>query len=193
MAACVEDDDAPAGEALQLRDHPLEIEAVGFGVIVGIGFDVEAGRLEERAVILPARVADPEGRLREVPLQEIRADLQGARPARSLYRHRPPLGDQRRIGPEQELLDLCVIGGDADLGKVILGVLSGVPALLRIADDVEHRDFPAAVLVNSHAQIDLLRIGVGVERFGQAKDRVGRRQGDFVKRGVRGSHSDLSL
>ena len=50
----------PAGSAFSALLHAGEVQAVGRRVVVAVGLDREAGRLEELAVVLPARLADPD-------------------------------------------------------------------------------------------------------------------------------------
>src|SRR6266542_4325142 len=60
MAAGMQHDDAAGGETFERVEHGREVEAARLGVIVRIVIDGEPGGFEELAVILPARIADPD-------------------------------------------------------------------------------------------------------------------------------------
>jgi hypothetical protein len=67
--------------------HTVEVEAVRCRRIVGIRIDNEAGALEQRTMILPARIADPYLRAGRELAQEIGADLESARATQCLDRY----------------------------------------------------------------------------------------------------------
>ena len=66
------------------------------GVVVRVGVDREARTFEQRAVILPARVADPHLRTRREAAQEVGADLEPAGAAQRLDGHRASRSRPRR-------------------------------------------------------------------------------------------------
>ncbi|KAG1350644.1 hypothetical protein G6F61_014711 [Rhizopus arrhizus] len=58
MAARVQHDDGLGRCGLQVRQHGVEIQAAGGGVVVRVGADFEASALEQGAVVFPAGAAD---------------------------------------------------------------------------------------------------------------------------------------
>ncbi|MDF2975268.1 MAG: hypothetical protein K0R61_5718 [Microvirga sp.] len=77
-------------------------------VVIGIGVDLEARGLEELAVVLPARIADPHLRPRLDELQEVRADFQAAGAAQRLHGD-----DALGLLAENECLHRAVVGREA--------------------------------------------------------------------------------
>ena len=59
VAAGVQHNDIPFRYRVETGQHGIEIQAVRCRVIVGVAVDLEPGELQQRAVILPARIADP--------------------------------------------------------------------------------------------------------------------------------------
>ena len=51
---------APAGSFFSAASMPSKFRPWVFGVVVGVALDREAGAFEQRAMVLPARVADPD-------------------------------------------------------------------------------------------------------------------------------------
>jgi hypothetical protein len=127
-------------------------------------------------VILPARLADVELRLRQEPLQEICAELERAGAAQRLSGHDAAVFDELRITPEQQRLDLLAVADQAIDREIRLRILLFVPAPLGFAHHREHRHLALAVLIHADAKIDLVRILVGYECLGEPQNRVGRGQ-----------------
>ena len=65
------------------------------------------------------------------------------------------------------------VGGAVDR-QIVLGVLVRQDAVLGGFDRVQHRNMAGGILVDPHAQVQLLRIGVCVARGGEVVDRIGR-------------------
>ena len=89
VAAGVQYDDRAGCGGLQRGQHAGEIDAMRRGVVVRIGDDVEAGGLEQRAVVFPARLADHHRRVGMQSVQQISADLQRAGAAQRLRGDQP--------------------------------------------------------------------------------------------------------
>ena len=86
VAAGVQHDDrAVRAAARSAREHAVEVEAARRRVVVRVAVDREAGALEQRAVVLPAGIADPDLRAGREPAQEIGADLEAAGAAQRLH------------------------------------------------------------------------------------------------------------
>src|SRR5205085_10824478 len=118
VAAGVQHDDrAGRGDGERVH-HAVEVNALAGGVVVRVVVDLEAGALEQRAVVLPARVADQHVRVGVQALQEIGAHLQAARAADRLHGGDAPGLDGGAVGPKYESLDRTVVGGDAVDGQV---------------------------------------------------------------------------
>src|SRR4029077_4136855 len=80
-------------------------------VIVGIGVDLEARVLEERTMILPARLADPDLRSQGDTAQKICADLQAACATQCLHSHHTVFLPCRTLGAEYQRLDRTIVLG----------------------------------------------------------------------------------
>ncbi len=87
-------------QALQRGEHAVEIEPARCGVVVRIGVDREAGAFEQRAMVLPAGIADPDLRAGREAAQEIGADLEAAGAAQCLHGDRASGFRRSTVGPE---------------------------------------------------------------------------------------------
>ncbi|CRP22050.1 hypothetical protein PAERUG_E6_London_17_VIM_2_12_12_01429 [Pseudomonas aeruginosa] len=194
VAAGVQDHDRAGRQGVQVFQQAGAIHAVAGGVVVTVVLHGEAGGLEQRTVVFPARVADGHGGFGQQALEEIGAELESAGTADGLGGDHATFGEQLGVVAEQQFLHALVIGGDA-LDRQVAARRVGLDTrLLCSLHGAQQRNAPLLVVVHAHAQVDLARAGIGVERFVQAKDGVtgchfdGRKQTHFaaarsVKRG----------
>ena len=84
------------------------------GVVVGVGLDREAGAFEQRAVVLPARVADPDLRVRaRCCCRKSAPTFRPPVPPSACTVTTRPVLDRRAVGAEHQRLHGLVVGGDA--------------------------------------------------------------------------------
>ena len=171
VAAGVQDDDRPGRRRRERGAHRREVDAFGRRVVVRVGADLEAGALEQGAVVLPARLADQDRRCRIQALQQVGADLQAAGAADRLDGRDPPLAARRRVA-EDERLGRRVVGGDAVDRQVAARLRRFHHHLLGLADAAKQRQLAVLVVVDADAEVHLARVGVGDELLVQAQDRV---------------------
>jgi hypothetical protein len=168
----------PAGIFSSAEIIPAKSRPARGDVEIGVRIDHKSGAFEQRAMIFPARVADPDLRSGGEAAKEIGADLERAGPADCLHRHDPAFRDEIRIAAEQQRLHFAVVRGNAVdrqirarrclVGQLALGALHAV----------EERHLAVLVAVDADAQVDLGWIRVGIEGLGDAEDGVARRELD---------------
>ncbi|MNC32558.1 hypothetical protein D3C75_809200 [compost metagenome] len=178
VAAGVQHDDRLGRQGAQVGEHAGEVHALAGGVVVAVVLHREAGRLEQRAVVFPARVADRHHGVGHQALEEVCAGLQRAGAAERLGGDHAAFGQQGGVGTEQQFLHGAVIGGDAFDRQITARRLGGQAGLLGFDHGAQQRNAAFFVVVDAHAQIDLALTGVGIEGFVEAQD------------GVAGSHFD---
>ncbi len=178
MAAGVQHDDGAGRQVLQVFQQAGAVHAMARGVVIAVVLHRESGRLEQRAVVFPARVADGDHGVRQQALEEVGAGLQRAGAADGLGGDHAAFGQQGGVGAEQQLLHGAVVGGDAFDRQVAAWRVGLDARLLGLGHGAQQRNSPLLGEVNAHAQVDLVRTGVGVEGFIQAQDRVARRHFD---------------
>src|SRR3954466_5632617 len=103
---------------------------MGLGGVVGVLLHDKARRLENGAVVLPARLADVELGLGQKALEEVCANLESTGASQRLRRDDAALFHQRRVAPEEQGLDLLPIADQAVDREIGLGVFFFVPAAL---------------------------------------------------------------
>jgi hypothetical protein len=99
-----------------------------------------------------------------------------------LGRHHAAVLQQRRIGAEEKILHLFAVRRHPVDRQVRLRVFLLVPAALDIAHHRQHRHLALPVLIHADTEIHLLRILVGDEGLGQAKDGIGGGECDVGER-----------
>ena len=119
VAAGVQQHDRAGRHGLERPEHAVEVDAAGLGVVIGVGIDLEPGALEYRAVVLPARVADPQFGIGRGAAQEIGAHPEAAGAAQGLHGDDPALFQRRAVGAENQALHRLVIGREAVDGEVV--------------------------------------------------------------------------
>jgi hypothetical protein len=172
VAAGVEDDDRPGRHRGQRRLHAGEIDAARGCVVVGVVLDREACRFEQGAVVFPARVADVDLGLGQQALQVIGADLERAGAAQAFAGDGAAGGEQFGILAEQQALHRVVVGGDAFDGLVAARRLGFQARLLGGLDRAQQGNLAVVTKIDADAEVDLVRVGVGIEGFVEAQDGV---------------------
>jgi hypothetical protein len=94
-------------------------------------------------------------------LQEVGTDLQATGTADSLHRGHPAGRDGFGAGAKHQVLDDRIVGGDAVDRQVAAGLGRFHHGLLRRLHALQQRQFAVLVVIDTDAQIDLCRIGVG--------------------------------
>ena len=176
--------DAARRQLFDRRTHRVEAHAAGRGVVVRVLLHDEAAAFEHRAVVVPARVADPHAAVREPALEEIGADLQAAAGAHRLDRGHAARGHRFVLRPEQQLLHGAPRVGGPFHRQVRLGAAFGQHLRLGFAHAGQHRDAAVVVEVDADRQVDLVRPRIGVERIDQREDRIAGVRLDMFEHGM---------
>ncbi len=172
VAAGVQHGDGAGRGRLQAGEHAVEVHAALGGVVVGVRADLETGLREQRAVVLPARVADQHLRGRVQAFEEVGANLEATRAAEGLHRGHAAALEGLAVGTEHQALDRVVVGGDAVDGQVTAcgrlvhhRLFGGLHAL-------EQRQLAVLIEIHPYPQVHLGGVAVGGELFVQTQDRV---------------------
>ncbi len=172
VAAGVQQHHGARFELGQIGEHAVEVQAMAGGIEIGVIHNLEAGRAEHRAMVFPAGVADGDSGGRQQLLEQVRTDAQRAAAADGLRGRHAAGSHQRGVGAKQQLLGGLVVRGQAVDGQVTarFGVLREL--LLDLVHGAQQRDAPVFVVIDAHAQVDLVGAAVGVVGLGQAQDGV---------------------
>jgi hypothetical protein len=180
VAAGVQHDDRAGLQAVELGLHAGEVHAAGGGVVVGVVLDREAGGLEQRAVVFPARVGDVNGGAGQQALEVVGADLERAGAAEGLGGDGLAAGGELRVLAEEQALHRVVVGGGA-FDRLVAARRHGFEAgLLGGLDGGEQRDLAVVVEVHADAEVDLGRARVSALKA-SFRPRIGSR-GPFRRR-----------
>ena len=172
MAAGVQHDDRLGRHRRQRGLHAGEIDAARGCIVIGVVLYHEPGRLEQGAVVFPARVADIDLGIRQQALQVVGADLQRAGAAQAFAGDGAAGGEQCGILAEEQALHRVVVGGDAFDGLVAARRLGFQAGLLGALDGGQQRDLAVVAEIDADAEVDLVRVGVGIEGFVEAQDGI---------------------
>ncbi len=172
------------GQGVEGRDHLVELQAIGFLVVVRIAVDRDTGGGEEGAVIVPGRIADPYRALREVAFQEVRGDADRSRAAERLDGGDALLLHGRVIGAEHEFLHGLAVLRHAFHWQVGMWCALLVHPFGRLTHAAEHGNLAVGVVVQADAQVDLMVARVGLEGFEQRQDGVAGVKIDVFKHDV---------
>ena len=172
VAAGVQYHDGAGRRRLNAGQHAFKIDAALGRIVVRVGLHFKAGAGEQGAVVFPARVADHHLGVRVQAFEEVGADLQAARAANGLDRGHAAGLDGFAVGPENQALDCGVIGGNAVDGQITAGRRGFCHGFFSCAHALQQGQLAAVVVINTHAEVDLVGVGVGVELLVQTQDRV---------------------
>lgn len=163
---------ARAGRVFSGREHVGEAHTAGGRVVVGVVMHRDAGALEDRAVVIPGRVADPHLAGGEVALEEVGTDLERARAADGLDRGDAPGLERGMFRAEQQALHGGAVVGRAFHRQVGARQRGRGKCDLGLAHGAEQRNAAFFVVVQADAEIDLLRTRVVHEGFDEGEDGV---------------------
>jgi len=116
-------------------------------------------------------------------LQEICADFQASGAAERLHRDDAPFLERGTVRAEDQLADRAVVGGQPIDRQVAAGRGLLEQHALGAAHALQERHLALVIVVDADAEVDLFGIPVGVERFGESKDRIAGRHPDPGERG----------
>lgn len=169
MRARMQQEDAPLGRALDVSHHAVEVKPDRVLVVVPVFLDREPGVLEHRGVVGPGRGRDVDLLRARVPaLQERTADSERARAGDRLRDHQAVEG-ARVLAIREDRGGLGELGHARDAGVFFVQV-GGDDGLLGGFDGWEDVRLSLVVAVGAHAEVDLLREGVGLESLGDAEN-----------------------
>ncbi|MNX99130.1 hypothetical protein D3C86_1315630 [compost metagenome] len=183
VAAGVQQHDATLRNGFDGRQHGVELQAARGGVVVRVRIHLEAGALEDHAVVLPARVADPHLRGGEVALQEVGTHAQRAGAAQRLQRGDAAFGAGGAVFAKHQRLHGLAVAGNASHRQV------GARAHVReqrgfgFGHGLHHRQAAFAVEIDADAQVDLVGTRVLLEVLVEREDRVARKGFDMFEHG----------
>ena len=174
VAAGVQQHDALRRQRLDRREHGVELQALGGGVVVGVGVDLKARAFKDGLVVVPGRVAHPHLRAGEIALEEVSTHLEAARTTQGLDGGDAPAGHSLVLGAEQQLLHGLAVGRVAGHRQVGLGADVGQQLGLGRAHGVHHRQATFFVKVDADAEVDLALTRVFLEVLVEGEDGVAR-------------------
>ena len=172
VAAGVQHHDGARLGALEVGQHPVDVDALQRGLVVAVAVHPETRAREQRAVVLPARVGDQDGGRRLDLLEQVRAHLQCAGAAERLDGRDPALDEGLGIRPEHQRPHGLTVGGHAVDAEVALRRRLGRESLLSRPDALQQGQLAAVVEVDTHPEVDLLRPLIGDEGLGEAENGV---------------------
>ncbi|MCY1431442.1 hypothetical protein D9M71_474100 [compost metagenome] len=156
---------------LQRGEHGFHIQAVG-RIHIGVMADLEAGATKDGLVDRPGRVAQPDAAAGQVALDELRRQAQGAGAARSLGGAGAAGGFQRVAGAQHQVQQQATEGRVTVAADVGLGGFDIHQALFGQLHCMGDRRQALGVLVDTHAQVQLGRVGVKAVRIHQPENGV---------------------
>lgn len=114
-------------------------------------------------------------------VEERTANAQRTRTADTLHGGRAAVTHCRRISAQCQLhRQLAELRVAAD-GRVLLVQFAVEDLLFGLEDGRQHQRLAVVVAVRPNAKVDLLRVGVALERLGDAENRVGRTHLDVAE------------
>ena len=153
MTAAVQHDDVALRRLAERGEHAVDVDPPARGVVVGIGADLEAGGTEQRQVVRPGGVGEPDAGVGARLPDQVGEHAQRAAAADRLRR-----ADARGVGvlaehlPDHRLAE----GGAAGRADVGLGVLRLQELLLGPLDRSHDGRRAVGVLVDADAEIELV-------------------------------------
>jgi hypothetical protein len=177
----------PGVRRLEVGDHAVDVDTTVDRVVVAVRGHREARATEQRLVVLPGGVRDEHGRVGVAELEQARAETQPACTSQCLDRDDPSVGDDRRLGAEDELLHRGDVRREAVDRQVASGPLRPRERRLRDLHALEERNLAGRVEVDPDAQVHLGRASIGDERLGETEDRVSGSLLDFREQRHHGS------
>jgi len=153
--------------------HRIDTDAAAGLVIVGVGFNRQSGTLEDRKVIGPGGVADPDGGLGIHPHNQLSTDAQGAGTAGGKHRAHAIVAKSAVPLTQDELDHAVVIGLDTHLGDIGLGIFLPIKLLFSRLDGAHHRGLAVLGFVDPDTKVNFEGARVLPERGSQAKNGIG--------------------
>ena len=175
VTAGVEEDDVAGGDLPEGGDHVVEGEFASGLIVVGIGGEFDAGGGEDTLVVSPGGVAHPEPCLGEGALDEIAGDAEASGAAGGLGGEGAAGMREIAFFTEEKIDDGVIVFGEAGHGEVATAGRGDVgDDSFGAEDGFEGGCFSFVVDVDAGAEVDFTGMGILVERFGEAEDRIGR-------------------
>jgi hypothetical protein len=174
----MQDDDGTGRRRLEVLQHCGHLDRVTGRVVVSVLVHGESARLEQRAVVFPAGVADVDGAVAHEPLEKVGADPERSRATQGLHRQQPSLRQKRRIRPEQQAFDRLVVRGNPVDGKIATRPVSRRERRFRFLDRSQQGQFPVPVVVHAHAKVHLVGARIAQVLLRDAEDGIFGRKGN---------------
>ncbi|EOA06823.1 WbpN [Herbaspirillum frisingense GSF30] len=171
------------GQGIQLGQHALEVQALGLRIVVGVTLGLEAGAFEDADVVVPGRVRQPDGGLREEARDQVGTHLECTRAAQGL--HDGQMFRRGQIRTEEQLGHRLAIGGMAFHGQIDVGRAGFGHCRGSGAHRGQHRHHATAIGIDADGKVDLVAALVALELFHQAQDGIA-----GIRREMR-KHEDL--
>ena len=173
MTAGVQQHDALLRQRFQRGEEGVEFYTVGLCVVPRIALHLETRAVEDRHVVIPGRIADPDAGVREVTLEEIRADFQRAGAAQRLNRGDTARLQHRVIGAEQQRRNGVAIRVEAfhrQIERRLLGL--GLELFFCGGDCLQLRNNALLIVVEADAEIHFIRARILFKGFHQRQNRI---------------------
>ena len=158
----------------QRSQHLWEVHPQGLGIVVGVSFNRKTSLCEQGSVVFPTGVADQHFGLGVEAFEKICANLEPACATQALHRGDLLGLDRCRIGPKNQGLNGCVVGGNAVNGQIAAGRGLVHHGLFGFLNTGQQGQFSVVIVINAHAKIDFLGIGIQRKLFVQAQNWVAR-------------------
>src|SRR5690606_25386448 len=123
--------------------------------------DLEAGALEQGAVVFPAWIADVNLGLGQQLLQEVSTDFQRTGTAQGLHGQGAAFGNDGGVGTQQQGLSTQIVGIDPFNRQVAARGGFAHHGFLSLLNSLQNRDTPLIVVVNTDPQINFAAAFVG--------------------------------
>ena len=138
------------------------------GVVVAVGFVLDADGFEDGVVVGPGGVGNPDGLCVQLAFGELGGNTQRACAAEALGGFGTAAGDDFVVCAKEEDLGLLVVVGNAVDGEVVFGGFALEQAFFGFFDGFDDGGRAGCVFINADAEVDFFGTGFGFECFAQA-------------------------
>jgi hypothetical protein len=181
VAARVEHDDVASAGVFERVEHGVEIDHMRRAVVIGVHSDAQPGRFEDPRVVRPGRLAQPYGRVRAQPLEQVRRDAQRARAAGRVGRYRAPRVDEFVRRPEEQFAHPHAVFPRAFDGQIRFGGLFAQEALFGFLYGRQHGRLARRVLIDADGQVNFFGVWILFERLRKTHNGVRRSRLELIE------------
>ena len=157
---------------IEAGQHAVKIHAAFFGIVIGIGIDLETGVGEQSAVVFPAGIRNQYFGVGADFFQEVGTNFEAACATDALHGGHAAGFNGFAVGAKNQAFDCGVVGCNAVNGQVTTGRRLGHHGVFCGLHAFEQGEFAVVVEINAHTQIHLVGVGIGCKLFVQTQNRV---------------------